>query len=736
MLCALFANGAAHSDSTNECPTSQVGPAAPRPRTHAVRPATPGPTHLWADTIQSLTPDVTELKGNAKATRDGEQISADYLRYDRAANHVDAAGNVTINQADGTKFATGEAHLDLDTRIGFTDAGTYRLPAQQGRGDMTRADFLDQDHTRLSDMRYTTCPLGREDWAIRASRVDLDTLEDVGVARNATLNVFGLPVFYLPYFSFPISDQRKSGFLVPQLGYGSKLGAVAATPYYWNIAPNYDATLTPRLMTERGVQLQSEFRYLGQNANGILQAEYLPNDKLTGDNRAAGTFLHRQAFNPYWSAAVDLRGVSDKSYLSDFGDHLGVTSQSYLPQNAEINYRGSTWTFAARAADYQTVDRTIDPLSRPYARLPQLVLAGNSGATSTGLQYRVDSELVNFERRAGVTGDRLHVAPAVSLPMTRVYGFVTPEIGVHHIGYSLNDAPERSPSVTAPYLSLDSGLFFEREIGLGRGLFDQTLEPRLYYLYAPLRQQDQLPNFDTSVPDFNFANLFRNNRFVGGDRVGDANQLTTALTTRLIDQQDGVERLTASVGRIHYFTDRRINIPPSTVADASSDVAGEVTAWLANNWHARASVQWTPERDHAARSTFYIQHQPAPNKILNIGYRSIRDQIGQSDISAEWPIGGSWTLRGRSLYSLRDKENVESYIGAQYNACCWAVRLYAVRRLVQAAVTTGGPTEQQGGIAIEFELTGLSRSNSAFESPLRQGLFSFAPPPARTTASP
>jgi LPS-assembly protein len=282
-----------------------------------------------------------------------------------------------------------------------------------------------------------------------------------------------------------------------------------------------------------------------------------------------------------------------------------------------------------------------------------------------------------------------------------------------------------------PYVSLDSGLYFEREVTLGGGLFDQTLEPRLYYLYVPFREQDQLPNFDTSLPDFSFANLFRNNRFVGGDRVGDANQLTAALTTRFIDQRDGVERFSASLGRIHYFNQRRVNLPASTAADASSDVAAEVTAWLTRNWHARASVQWAPEQNEAARSTFYIQHQPAPNKILNIGYRLIRNDIEQTDISTEWPVGGPWTLRARSLYSLRTSENVESYVGAQYNGCCWALRLYAVRRLVQGTSVSGAPTEQRGGFAIEFELAGLSRSNGAFESPLRQGLFSF-PTPAAT----
>lgn len=729
----------------DQCPISQPVTAPIKPRVRPPRPSAPGPTFVHADSVHSVDNDVIELKGKADATRDGERIDADYLRYDRTTGQTDATGNVTVSQTDGTQFHVGEAHIDLDTHVGFTDAGTYRLPERQGRGEMSRIDFLDADHTRLSDMRFTTCPLGREDWALRARRLDLDTAKNVGIARNTTFDFFGLPLLYLPYFRFPLGSERQSGFLVPQFGYGSKLGTVIATPYYLNLAPNYDATLTPRIMTERGVQLQSEFRYLGRGFEGHLEAEYLPDDRLTGDGRAAGTFIHHQTFSPLWSASVDLRGVSDKNYLSDFGDHLNVTSQSFLPQNAQIDYRGTNWTFSARAADYQTVDPTVDPLTRPYARLPQLTLAGGSGPTSSGLQYRLDSELVDFQRDVGVTGFRSNLNPSLNFPLRRVYGFIVPEVGVHSISYRLDDTPESNRSVSAPYASLDSGLYFEREASLGGAKFDQTLEPRLYYLYVPHRPQDDLPNFDTSIPDFTFANLFRNNRFIGGDRIGDANQLTVALTSRLFDQSDGAERLRASIGRIHYFDDRRVNLPPGTVTNTGSDIAGEVVAWIARSWHARGAVQWTPDENHTTRSNIYLQYQPAADRILNVGYRFARDLpdpiigtttgVRQLDVSAEWPLAGPWTLRARSLYSLRDNENVESYVGAQYNACCWVFRVFAAKRLVQTTVDGVAGTEQRGGISIEFELIGMGNSHSAFESPLRQGLFSF-PASGQTTAMP
>jgi LPS-assembly protein len=355
-----------------------------------------------------------------------------------------------------------------------------------------------------------------------------------------------------------------------------------------------------------------------------------------------------------------------------------------------------------------------------------LLLGGNSATSPSGWRYGLESELVNFQRDAGVTGQRANIRPSVQLPLARPYGFLTPAVGVQHIAYALEQAPTPNdrPSVSAPFASLDAGLYFDRSFTLGGKGFDQTLEPRIYYLYVPARAQDSLPNFDTSIPDFSFANLFRANRFIGGDRIGDAEQYTVALTTRLLDQESGAERLSASIGRIHYLGARTVNLPAGTVDDTASDLAAEAVAWLPGNWHARTSVQWTPERDQAVRRDFFLQYQPAADRILNIGYRFVRDSLEQADVSTQWPLGRRWTLRARSLYSLRDNSNVDSYLGAEYRDCCWAARLYATRRLLQTP--TG--TEQRTGVLLEFELMGLGGSSGRFESPLRQGLFTFPDP--------
>lgn len=722
-FCALHGVGAV-ADTTipGACPTEQLSPSRSRP---PPGPFIDGPTRLFADSIRSINADEVELLGNAQARRDGEEVSADFLHYRREENWVEATGNVVISGRSGSHFMTDDAQFSLDTHSGATAAGRYWLFDQQGRGDMARVEFIDRDHTRLFDVTYSTCPEDRNEWQLRARQIDLDTQEDIGVARGATLRIYGLPVLYLPYFAFPISDRRKSGFLAPQVGYENTLGAVVAAPYYWNIAPNYDATITPRWMTQRGLQLQSEFRYLGASSNGKLEAEILPHDKVTGEDRAAGTYVHNQTFSPYWNASINLRGVSDKDYLSDFGDRLTVTSETHLAENAEASYHGSAWTFTARATDYQTIDRTIAPISRPYARLPQLLLAGSTEAAN--LRYGLESELVNFQRGAGVTGQRANIRPSVQLPLARPYGYLTPSVGVQHIAYSLEQAPtpDDRPSVTAPFASIDTGLFFDRSLTIGGGSFEQTLEPRIFYLYVPARAQDTLPNFDTSIPDFSFANLFRSNRFVGGDRIADANQYTVALTTRLLDQESGAERLSASIGRIHYLEPRTVNLPASTVDDGASDIATEAVAWLPGNWHARLSAQWRAEDGQAIRRDFYLQYQPAADRIVNLGYQFIRDSLEQTDISAQWPLGQRWTFRGRSLYSLRDSNNIDSYLGLEYRNCCSALRFYATRRLVPTPAGSATATEQRNGILFEFELSGLGGSNGRFESPLRQGLFSF-----------
>jgi LPS-assembly protein len=692
-----------------------------KPRTKIERPPAPSPhapVYVTADELRALRGGESEFTGHVEATRADARLTAAHLLYDSATTRAEADGAVTYTQEPGDRFETSRLNLKMDTREGETAEATFVLGGGLGRGDAQRVEFAGHDRTVLHDVRFTTCASGQDSWFLGAKELELDTATDIGTARHTTVEFQGVPIFYFPYLSFPISDERKSGFLMPMFGYNDKQGVVLETPYYLNLAPNYDATLSPRLMATRGLMLGSEFRYLGRATDGQVAIDYLPNDRDTGEDRAAGSYVHHQRLSPEWTANVDVRAASDKEYFSDFGDDLNIRSRTHLPQTADLNYSDPLWAFNARLAGYQTVDPAIPPEARPYQRLPQLTLAARPAARTNELRPHFEAEAVYFTRDVGITGSRLNLNPALSLPLAAPYGFLTPKIGAHHIAYNLSDAADDTPSVTRPVYSLDSGLYFERDTG-GGGL--QTFEPRLFYLYVPPKNQDALPNFDTGLPDFSFASLFRENRFSGGDRIGDANQLTVAVTSRFFEEATGSQWLRLSLGEIHYFADREVNLPPGIATQGTSDLAAEAVAWLPGNWHASGTVQWNQHTEEVEKSGLYVQYQPTARRILNLGHRYLRDQFDAADVSTEWPLAAHWTLRARSLYSLKDKRNVESYAGLEYDACCWAVRVFAERHFSEER-------GQVNSVQLELELTGLSSLGGAPKSPLKQSLFSFPEP--------
>ncbi len=720
VLLALMATGLAAVAEETACPP----PASASPGAAAAAPSVRGPMEVEARRIEGdRRVGVNEFIGDVHLQQDAQRLFAEYLRYDEPQDRIEARGAVRLESPQGDTFVTERLELHLGTHTGETGPGTYRLGKTGGRGEAGRIEFAGRDLTLLYGARYTTCPPGQDDWFLEVERLELDSASQIGTARGVRVRYYGVPVFYFPYLNFPLSDERKSGFLVPRVGHSDKSGAEIAVPYYFNLAPNYDDTLTPRYLAKRGLQIRNEFRYLGRTLDGRLDLEYLPGDDLYGADRAAFHLRHQQSLAPRWSASVDLRAVSDKQYLEDFGDRLEITAQTHLPQNAELHYRGPLLVFDARASGYQTVNPAIAPLDRPYARLPELRLETTPRLAPNQVNPWFNAQWVNFERSAGVTGSRLNLAPGLSLPLATAWGFLTPRASLRHLAYDLNGVAaggDETPSVTAGVFSLDGGLFLERTTTVGGRALTQTLEPRLFYLYVPYHEQDDLPLFDSGVPDLSFESLFREDRLVGGDRIADANQISAALTTRFLDETDGSERLRLSLGRIYYLADRRVNLPAGTDTARASDYVAEASARLPANLAARAFLQWDPHQNRAARASFSLQYMPARDRIANLGYQFIRDRIEQLDASTEWPLGPRLALRARTLYSLREDRNLESYAGLVYHRCCWALRLFASRRL-------SGGTAQVNGIHVEFELTGLGKLGEAPASPLAQGLFSFPP---------
>lgn len=683
--------------------------------------------------------------GNASITRGKQTILGDVIDYDVQNDELHVEGNARINVGNGN--ITGpELHMRLSEGIGemkdasiilfktpepntAQDATNSAAPnnlsstsnhesianvildnvnqnsttqdnetltpksllsSSQSRGDAKAILFEGQDKKRLLDARYTTCAAGVDDWYIKAKELTISDYTESGVAKNAYIEFKGVPILYTPWISFSYNNLRQSGLLTPTIGSTSRSGFEVATPFYWNISPNMDATITPRELSKRGVQLQTEFRYLGNTFSGMDSLEYLPNDSQSNSTRYYANLKHQQTFGNGWSAGYSVERVSDNQYFADLSTRIVTTSRINLPQQFNVDYADDNWNFNALAQKFQT----LDDLSFPYERLPQLTLNGNKeyGPVDANLY----TQLVEFERNSNAptvsttgapvpTGTRFTLYPSISLPMTQSYGYITPKFGVHYTNYSLNNIANnlQSQDRTLPIFSLDSGLFFDRNFKVASRDYSQTIEPRLYYVYIPEKKQSNIPIFDTSEADLNFSTLFSENQFTGNDRINNANQLSLAVTTRLIESSTGTQRLSASIGQRYYFADQVVALPGADFRkNNSSDIIAGLSANLKTNWSVDAFWQYNTDDARSVRTSLTSRYAPEPGKALNLGYSYRRDVAGslvrtgidQFDVSAQWPLGQGWYGIGRVNYSIQDKQFIETLAGIEYDAGCWQTR--------------------------------------------------------------
>ena len=552
--------------------------------------------------------------------------------------------------------------------------------APKSRGDAKAILFEGQDKKRLIDARYTTCEAGVDDWYIKAKEMQLNDYTESGVAKNAYIEFKGVPFIYTPWISFSYNNQRKSGLLAPTIGSTSRSGFEVSTPFYWNISPNMDATLATRVLSKRGIQLQGEFRYLEDNFSGIDSLEYLQKDNLSNENRYYANLKHQHNLGNGWSAGYSLEKVSDDQYFSELSTRIVTTSRINLPQQFHVDYADDTWQFNALAQKYQT----LDDLSYPYERLPQLTLKGNKyyGDVNTNLYSQLVAFDTNNQSPVKVTGTRFTLYPSISIPFNQSYGYITPKFGVHHTSYNLNNIANNleSQQRTLPIFSLDSGLYFDRDVKLANNDYSQTIEPRMYYVYIPDKKQSNIPIFDTSEADLNFSSLFSENQFTGNDRVNNANQLSLALTTRLIESSTGTQRLSASVGQRYYFADQVVNLPGVGLRENnSSDIIAGFSANLKTSWNVDAFWQYNTDDSNSVRTTLTSRFNPEPGKALNLSYSYRRDSLDQFDISGQWPLGRGWYGVGRVNYSLRENQLIETLAGIEYDAGCWQTRTVVQR---------------------------------------------------------
>ena len=690
----------------------------------ALGPADMQEMELAADRAALLGGTRYRLEGNAVLLRAGQRLTAERATYDKAAGVLDLEGGVQLDDP-GMRIMGSRAHLELDTDRGYLLDARYYLFDRHGQGRATAAYQEGPGLRRFEQATYTTCDPGREHWRISAGEVLLDEVSGRGVAKHATLRLGKVPVLYLPYMTFPIDDRRKTGFLTPRLGRSQRLGIDAAIPFYWNIAPDYDATFTPRVLTERGFQLGAELRWLGRRHRETLNMEVLPSDRgRDGATRWIVDLNHVGAFAPRWSTRLQFREVSDPTYFEDFGNSLSITSLTHLERIAEVAYRAPTWSLRGRVQNFQTVDVTVPDSSRPYERLPQFLLRWTPHARPFGLRFDLDGELVRFDHVSKVRGIRLDLKPRLTWEYRRPGYYLNPVLSLRDTRYQLDnpaDGQPDAPARTLPIVSLDGGLFFERNWWWqGAGLL-QTLEPRAFYLFVPETRQDDLPVFDSGRLDFNFARMFQDNRFSSADRQGDANQLTLAVTSRLLRPATGVQHAHASLGTILYFRDRVVSLPGQPVETTStSNLVGDLGLQLTRALSLSAGLQWDPHRTLTERASARVQYRPDRNHILNLAYRFRDGRVNQIDASGLWYLTPRWHVVGRYLYAFDDARLLEGLAGLEYESCCWTFRVLG------RSFVTNTVGDREDAVLFQLELKGLTSVGNSIDRILETGILGYA----------
>lgn len=691
----------------------------------------PVPLFFTADRVQGHLDRELEAEGNVQMRRRGEAIFSDYLYYAFPEQELTATGNMRFEH-HGDVLTGDKLHYNLERETGYVDKPTYSFPRYRARGSAGKLVIESRDRYQVEKATYTNCEVGDDDWFIRVDRLELDRQRDVGVGRNATVVFKGVPVIYTPYLDFALSGRRKTGLLAPTFGSTGQSGFEFTQPFYWNIAPNRDATIAPRVLARRGTLLNTEVRYLEPNLSGQARGEYLPDDRLKDESRYGYSWQHSQIFGYGFSGAFDIQGVSDDTYFTDLSDKIAATSQTNLPRDGNLFYDGDWWNASARVQKFQTLQDPLAPVVPPYARVPQLLLSANR-QTNYIADLGMYGEYVDFDHPTLLNAQRQILYPSLSLPLQTSFFYVTPKVGYHYTHYSFEGLNVPDETRELPIYSIDSAMTFERQANFRGRDFIQTLEPRLYYVNIPFRPQDQLPNFDTALADFNLAQIFTENQFTGGDRINDADQLTAAVTSRLIDPQDGNEQLRFTVGQRFYFKEQQVSLDDSPRAFDRSDLLLGMSGKITRRWLADLGMQYSANESRVERSNAALRYQPEIGKLLNLGYRFTRDTLEQVDISAQWPLGGRWNGLARWNYTLQDKRLLEGLAGLEYNAGCWAARL-VLHRFVSAT------QEYVNSVFFQLELNRVSRIGSNPLEVLRQNISGYTktnePQPAETNPFP
>jgi len=691
---------------------------------------------VQADNAQLVGKGTSIFKGNVVVKRGGQELTTDRATYNQSSGIVTAQNRMRLRDKNIILDAE-QAEWSLNSDQGVLIDAEYLLRRSHARGKANYVSKNGASETDLYSASYTTCLKDDNFWSLKASEVNLDHKEAVGSATDVIVRIKDVPVFYTPYITFALDDERKSGLLVPSIGSSSETGLDIQTPFYWNIAPGSDATITPRYMSDRGLQINGEYRYIYEQGKGEVNLGFLESDDLKNDSDLINPFYgedrkhlslkHSSRFKSGWSSYIDYNYVSDSAYLEDFGSNLSLASTTHLKRGLKVNYNGNNWVFKGKIQGYQTITNT----TKPYQRLPQLMLKGTVPDHYLGLSYGLHAEFTEFDHADLVAGRRIHIEPSMSLPLQSAAAFMTSRVSLKHTSYDLNantvGLRDNSPSRTLPVLSVDTGLFFERDMTISNTSYIHTIEPRAFYLYVPDRDQSDIPIFDSSMRTFHFGSLFAHNHFSGNDRVGDANRLSMALTSRIINPETGQVHLRASLGKIQHFQDRDVVMPSMKKGTRTdSDMVAEVSAAIAKDWAFRGELQWNPHGNTSNLSALQLRYRGDKQQLLNISHRYRRDGtsplngIEQVDISGRLPISNQWSVVGRYYRSIREGSLLEGLAGVEYQSCCWATRL-VIRDYVNDA------SDQDRNLALMFqvELKGLGNFGKRTDALLGRSILGY-----------
>ncbi|CAM8389807.1 Imp Organic solvent tolerance protein OstA [Candidatus Methylopumilus universalis] len=658
---------------------------------------------IEGDSLETLLDRKMKAKGNAILKKGNKTIKAEVIEYDQISEKLITQGNTSIDlekiSLSGTKL-----NYRLSDQTGKMEDVTFNIKpdkkeetiVQKGiqitkryydfRGDAKAIFFEGENKTKLESSRLTTCEVDSNDWYIKSKNMEIDTKKDQVKASHASLDFKGVPIFYMPSTSFSLNKNRQSGFLSSTFGTTSKSGFEFRVPYYFNISPNMDATLTARYLGKRGPLADGEFRYLAENYSGINQLQYMNHDQSSGqDNRYFLKLNHQHQFGRGWSGSYDLQKVSDNTYFSDLATMIQVTSVVNLPQRVNLNYSGDIWKLNLLTEKYQTLTNASNS---PYQRLPQVNLSGKKDYDNFILDLksqwtlfeRDDKFASTFTDAEKITGSRFTMTPAITVPLTSEYGYIKPKVSANIRSYNLNNSSDNNKDIVTPIFSLDSGVYLDRNINFLNQNYTNTLEPRLFYVYIPYKDQSVLPNFDSGLADLNMQTLFYENQYNGQDRINDANQLTASLTSKFLDK-NGKERLSAIIAQRYYFEDRRIFGNDLTEAKkANSDIFMGASAKLPNSLNLDAMFQFDPTSNSLLRSTLGSRYNPEPGKMLNVSYRLIDNIIDNNqdlevfNAAGQWPLGNRFYSIGRYNYDLKSSQTIEVLAGLEYDGGCWVAR--------------------------------------------------------------